>query len=170
MPARRSPDRKALSGTLRRDRMPRNPGARLLRLPRAPARLTEAARSHWHRVGKMAVSAGILRGTDLELLALLAEALATVEDAQSKLVVGVLITSRGAVKANPAIHVLRDARAVAIRALCEMGLTPRARVSVDADQGISRKALVDDRAGLIVDDDQDDLESYLARNPSRGHA
>lgn len=169
MPARRKTTReKALQGTLRRDRAPRNPGARLMSLPRAPTRLSAGARAHWRRVGQMAVRAGILTGCDVELLALLAEALATVADAQKHLAVGVLINSRGAVKANPAIHVLRDARAVAIRALCEMGLTPRARASVDA-RPQRRFDESEFPAGEKWSSDDDDLAGYLAGRP-RGNA
>jgi P27 family predicted phage terminase small subunit len=159
MTKRKPVELKILSGTNR----PRGVRADLLAaLPRAPARLNAAAKEHWARVGTVAVRASLIGEADLEVLALLCQALADA-DAAGALIEreGVTIVSgEGVIKANPAIGVLRDARQLSARLLSELGMSPRSREAVAPAPVKPWPPVAETKGG--ADDESDDLDAYLS--------
>lgn len=131
----RLPDaEKQARGTLRAHRAPVAASDLLQTLPEPPERLGEHARTHWWRIGRVAVEARVLGRRDLELLTLLAQTMALADAAEADLRERglVLHSAAGTAKSNPAAAVLRDARSLAARLLAAMALTPASRGSVAA--------------------------------------
>jgi P27 family predicted phage terminase small subunit len=120
---------KTLSGTVRRDR---NKGLRhgdpLGSVPPSPPNLSPAARRAWERLGGLTVEAGTLTRYDTELLALAARTTATCEELETQLAAdGVLLHSKGAIKAHPACAALDRSRSLLLKMLDSLGLSPAGR-------------------------------------------
>jgi P27 family predicted phage terminase small subunit len=125
---------KALSGSLRPDRMHGQRAAALTRLPAAPKTLTPTAREAWTRFGRSAMKLNTLTQFDLGLLELLSRTWASTLELERQLDRDglVLESDSGAKKAHPALQALDRARALAHRMLGDLGLSPpgRERISV----------------------------------------
>ena len=130
----RSTRQKLISATLRPDRMKRPQGIEpLVELPAAPPNLTLPASEAFARLGRLAVEAGRLTSADLELLTLAARTLASCETLEGQLnAEGVVVHSRGATKTHPALNALTQNRALLLRLLDSLGLTPTARERLSA--------------------------------------
>ncbi|WP_254608128.1 phage terminase small subunit P27 family [Burkholderia lata] len=124
---------KALSGTLRTDRL-KGIASKHLTVAPPPAGMSSRAATEWVRVAPLVVSLGLLSGSDLRALELLAETLAT--EAQLRETLDreglTIATGTGGSKAHPALRALSDARAQAARLLDAFGLSPRGRQAIDA--------------------------------------
>jgi P27 family predicted phage terminase small subunit len=134
MPNYRKPEsKKRVSGTFRRDRAKKAPsGEALASVPPAPDHLSPVARKEWQRLAPHLVKQGTMARADLRAFELLSEVLATSAQAQAVIAEqGLTIGTDGSVRAHPAIKILEQARAQAIRLLGEFGLTPRARGHVE---------------------------------------
>ncbi len=120
---------KLLTGTLRPDRMRRPPRIEhLTTLPSAPPDLTPAAIAAWERLGKLSIQAGSLTELDTELLCLAARTTATCAELEAQVASqGSLIASREALKANPALAALDRSRALLLKLLDALALTPGGR-------------------------------------------
>lgn len=125
---------KALSGTLRTDRLKGIASKHLAVAPPPPAGMSSRAATEWVRVAPLVVSLGLLSESDLRALELLAETLAT--EAQLRETLDreglTIATGTGGSKAHPALRALSDARAQAARLLDAFGLSPRGRQAIDA--------------------------------------
>ena len=136
MPKRKSDTLKLISGTSRRDRLPRSdPSLRLTEPPPPPSHLSERAAAEWNRLAQELVAAGVLTGGDLRSLELLAETLALEAEMRTLIAAeGATIPSAsgdGGRKGHPALKIATDARAQAIRLLEGFGMTPSSRQRVD---------------------------------------
>ncbi|MBV8589794.1 MAG: phage terminase small subunit P27 family [Acetobacteraceae bacterium] len=134
MPQRKSDTLKLISGTSRRDRLPRSdPTLRLTEPPAPPSHLSERAAAEWNRLAQELVAAGVLTGGDLRSLELLAETLALEAEMRTLIAAeGATIPSgEGGRKGHPALKIATDARAQAIRLLEGFGMTPSSRQRVD---------------------------------------
>jgi len=134
MPARKAAHLKAIAGTARPDRGAKaDPAARLVEAPKPPAHLSERAAVEWHRLAPAAVGLGTLSAADLRAFELLAETLATAEEARLTVAAEGYSTGTadGGRKPHPAVRVMETARAQAARLLDAFGLTPRGRQGVD---------------------------------------
>lgn len=120
---------KALSGTARKDRIKGfRDGAPLTSVPPAPPDLSTTAQSAWERLGRLAVEAGTLTRYDTELLALAARTTATCEELEKQLAAdGVLLHSKGSIKAHPACAALDRSRSLLLKLLDALGLSPAGR-------------------------------------------
>ncbi|MGN4108086.1 phage terminase small subunit P27 family [Burkholderia gladioli] len=126
---------KALSGTLRTDRLKGATAARqLVDAPAAPDHLSGRAKMEWDRIAPQAVALRILAESDLRGLELLAETLATEFELRATLArEGITIaTGTGSSKAHPALRALNDARNQSKQLLHVYGLTPLGRQAIDA--------------------------------------
>ncbi|HDR9189141.1 TPA: phage terminase small subunit P27 family [Burkholderia cepacia] len=125
---------KALSGTLRADRLKGVAADQLTVAPPSPDGMSSRAAAEWDRVAPLVVSLGLLSASDLRALELLAETLAT--EAQLRETLDreglTIATGTGGSKAHPALRALSDARAQASRLLDAFGLSPRGRQAIDA--------------------------------------
>lgn len=125
---------KALSGTLRADRLKGITTDQLTVAPPPPPGMSSRAAAEWVRVAPLVVSLGLLSASDLRALELLAETLAT--EAQLRETLDreglTIATGTGGSKAHPALRALSDARAQAARLLDAFGLSPRGRQAIDA--------------------------------------
>ncbi|KVO50994.1 phage terminase small subunit P27 family [Burkholderia stagnalis] len=125
---------KALSGTLRADRLKGIAADQLTVAPPPPDGMSSRAAAEWDRVAPLVVSLGLLSASDLRALELLAETLAT--EAQLRETLDregmTIATGTGGSKAHPALRALSDARAQAARLLDAFGLSPRGRQAIDA--------------------------------------
>ncbi|ABK08072.1 MULTISPECIES: phage terminase small subunit P27 family [Burkholderia cepacia complex] len=131
---RKSNATKALTGTLRGDRLKGVAAEQLDTAPPPPDSLSLRAVIEWQRVAPLVVSLGLLTASDLRALELLAETLAT--EAQLRETLDreglTIATGTGGSKAHPALRALSDARAQASRLLDAFGLSPRGRQAIDA--------------------------------------
>jgi P27 family predicted phage terminase small subunit len=120
---------KAVSGTTRRDRYRRGRSEdALTSLPTSPPELSSAAKAAWARLGQLAIQAGTLTRVDTELLALAARTTATCEELESQLAAdGVLLHSKGSIKAHPACAALDRSRLLLLKLLDALGLSPAGR-------------------------------------------
>lgn len=125
---------KALSGTLRPDRLIGTRVDALTRLPAAPRALSADARTAWARFGRQAIALGSLSEFDLGLLELLARTWASTLELERQLASDglIVVSDSGARKAHPALQALDRARALAHRMLGDLGLSPpgRERISI----------------------------------------
>ncbi|WP_175998501.1 P27 family phage terminase small subunit [Burkholderia stabilis] len=128
---RKSNTIKALSGTLRADRLKGIAAEQLDEAPPPPDGLSYRAATEWTRVAPLVMSLGLLIASDLRALELLTETLAT--EAQLRQTLDreelTIAAGTGGSKVHPA---LRDARAQAARLLDAFGLSPRGRQAIDA--------------------------------------
>jgi P27 family predicted phage terminase small subunit len=134
MPQRRPDALKVVSGTARRDRLPRSdPSGRLLKPPRPPAHVSELAASEWRRLAADLVESRVLATGDLRGLELLCQALVLESEMRSIIAAegATISTAEGGRKAHPALKAAMEARAQAIRLMQEFGLTPSSRQRVD---------------------------------------
>ena len=120
---------KLLSGTLRPDRMKRQPGTNLLtELPPAPPDLSPTALAAWERLGRLAIEARTLSKFDIEVLALAARTSASCELLEHQLSVdGLLIQSGGVTKSHPGVAALDRGRSLLLKLLDALGLSPAGR-------------------------------------------
>jgi P27 family predicted phage terminase small subunit len=125
---------KAISGTDRPDRRPKNdPAERLSTAPRAPKSLGQRATAIWRELSPVAVSLGTLRAADLAGFRLLCETLATAAEATETVATeGLTIETANGQRKHPCVAVMETARAQARTLLAEFGLTPKGRQGVDA--------------------------------------
>jgi P27 family predicted phage terminase small subunit len=135
MPMTKSRKQKQLAGTFRPDRSRNIHGVPGLRsVPRVPQDLPEGARTHWARVGKLAVSLGTLSEYDIPLLTLLSRTLASIDDLEAAVSRdGAIIESGDVRKAHPALAAADRSRLLAHRLLGELGLTPLSREKLSLD-------------------------------------
>ena len=131
---RKPTDMKLLSATLRPDRMKRiNRADVLTEPPPAPASLSPTAAAAFERLGTLAVAAKTLTALDVELLALAASTLSSCQSLETQLSAeGLLVESRGAVKTHPALSALTQNRALLLRLLDSLGLSPQGRERLPA--------------------------------------
>lgn len=122
---------KTLSGTVRPDRIGRSTidaADRMQALPAPPSGLSQRAQEAWQRLGTLALDAGTLTRFDTELLALAARTAASCEELESQLAAdGMLVDSKGTIKAHPACAALDRNRALMLRLLDALGLSPLGR-------------------------------------------
>ena len=165
--ARKSRNKHNVGGTFRKDRHGRTPiGARLMNMPKPPASLGADAIRYWRRLARLLIELGTIRRADLVSLELLCETLATIESARRTIEAeGVTVTSRGAVKAHPALQVLATARAQAAILLGAFGLTPAARSRVE-ELGV---AVDDDRTAAYFTDAASASRSSVRRKVGAPH-
>ncbi|MFP3506525.1 phage terminase small subunit P27 family [Burkholderia sp. SIMBA_062] len=131
---RKSNTTKALSRTLRADRLKGIAAEQLDEAPPPPDGVSYRAATEWTRVAPLVMSLGLLTASDLRALELLAETLAT--EAQLRETLDreglTIATGSGESKAHPALRALSDARAQSARLLDAFGLSPRERQAIDA--------------------------------------
>lgn len=131
---RKSTRSKAATGTLRLDRLHGGTVPALRRMPPAPATLSDSAKTAWRAFGKSAMNLGTLSAHDIALLELLARTWADCLALEAVLSAdGLIVESRGARKAHPALQALAQARGLAHKLLGDFGLSPpgRERISID---------------------------------------
>lgn len=131
---RKSNVTKALTGTLRADRLKGIAADHFDVAPPPPDGMSSRAAAEWTRVAPLVVSLGLLTASDLRALELLVEMLAT--EAQLRETLDreglTIATGAGGSKAHPALRALSDARTQAARLLDAFGLSPRGRQAIDA--------------------------------------
>ncbi|MEY4760794.1 MAG: hypothetical protein RLZZ200_650 [Pseudomonadota bacterium] len=129
---------KALTGTLRPDRLhsPSGSALPLQALPAPPKGLSAHALHAWEQSGTLAVQLGTLTPFDIPLLELTARTLGSVSELELLLrAEGMTVDGgSGGKKAHPGLAALDRARALSARLLSEFGLTPpsRERLSFEA--------------------------------------
>jgi P27 family predicted phage terminase small subunit len=100
----------------------------LTELPAAPPSFSPAATAAWERLGRLVIQAGTLTRFDTELLSLAARTTATCEELEAQLAAdGVLLQSKGAIKAHPAAAALDRSRTLLLKLLNVLGLPPADR-------------------------------------------
>lgn len=132
---RTSTARKALSGTLRADRLHVSHVEPLSRLPAAPKHLSADAVSAWKSFGARAIELGTLSRFDVGLLELLSRTWASVGQLEDRLQAdGLILESGDTRKAHPALAALSRERSLAHKLLSDFGLAPsgRERLSIPA--------------------------------------
>ncbi|MFL9979731.1 phage terminase small subunit P27 family [Paraburkholderia graminis] len=132
---RKSNATKAISGTLRTDRLKGAAAAeRMDKTPPAPGYLSARAKEEWARVAPQTVALQTLARSDLRALELLAETLA--DEATLRETIGreglTIPTGTGGSKAHPGLRALNDARMRSMQLLNAFGLTPLGRQAIDA--------------------------------------
>jgi P27 family predicted phage terminase small subunit len=137
IPARKSAASKALSGTSRpcRERAALELTAnRLIDVPKPPVGMTSAEKTAWGRFMPSIVALGTATAADIPALRLLAETLATADQAKKQLDRDglVLMNAAGGARSHPALEALGKARAQAERLMGHFGMYPRARNAVPA--------------------------------------
>ena len=107
-----------------------------LGIPRPPKNLDAVAVREWQRVTKELVTAGMLAYIDRAALAAYCQAWSRWEAAQAAVAViakqapllgGMVIQSRGILKQNPAVQIMKDAEISILRFAIEFGMTPASR-------------------------------------------
>ncbi|MBC7944348.1 MAG: P27 family phage terminase small subunit [Burkholderiales bacterium] len=129
MTQRASTQLKAIRGTQRADRAPKQTGGeRLTKAPPPPGNLSPAAAGEWNALADVLTRSGALVSSDLRPLELLCETLATETVLRAILKNGLMT---GLNKAHPAFRMQITTRTLAARLLTDFGLTPKARQAVD---------------------------------------
>ncbi len=102
---------------------------KVTKLPAPPMPLTKQATAYWKSVGTTLIAAHKLETGDLFALALLAGALADVDDCRATVkTTGYTVKgAKGAEKGHPASRQLTIAKAQAMQLLQQFGLTPATR-------------------------------------------
>lgn len=129
----------------------KDPSLRLkAEIPSMPGTLRDrVARDEWKRVTELLKGAGVLTRVDQRVLMLYADAFSVYREAMVDIKAnGLTYTSdKGNRLANPMTHVLQTARKDMLRYLQELGMTPAARVRVEA----------------LDDAEQDELGDFLSK-------
>jgi P27 family predicted phage terminase small subunit len=105
---------------------------------RPPANLAPAARRHWRELAKVLAERRVMTAGDRQVLALCCAALAAHDEAQAVLdekgSVYEAVTASGTVlyRPRPEARLAAAAWSRALQGLVQLGLTPRARVPVEA--------------------------------------
>jgi P27 family predicted phage terminase small subunit len=125
---------KRLSGSARRDRLPkRDLAARLIRAVPPPRGMSDRAKLEWRALMPAVLAIGTMSKADLRAFALLATTLAAESEAREAIERDgmVVVGGSGGRKSHPALKAAETARMQAMRLLESFGLTPRGRQSVD---------------------------------------
>ena len=134
--SRRSDELKLIEGNFRPHRardLPRFSA----KVPEPPATLSPAARKHWRELARALADRRTMTAGDRQTLALCAQALAQHDEAQAILTASgstyEAVTQSGTVlfRPRPEVRIAADSWARALRALIELGLTPRSRGGVE---------------------------------------
>jgi P27 family predicted phage terminase small subunit len=140
MSIRKSPARKQLTGTVRRDRPARKMAAASTNGAAAeppdeepPAHLSEGAAKEWRRLAPVARQLRTLTPSDYRAFEVLCDALATAGEGQATMAREgwTVSTADGGIKPHPAVRIMEAASNRAARLLDAFGLTPRGRAALD---------------------------------------
>jgi P27 family predicted phage terminase small subunit len=139
----------------RADRIPARPVDQTSGEPDVPANLDADARAEYDRITSELRSLGVLARTDRAVLGLYLDAWLARRDAERSIQsLGLILnTTLGGVKTNPAAAVASTSRALMLRILAELGLTPTARARLTSPVA-----------------PPDELDSFLAKAKAKGAA
>ena len=113
----------------------KEPGPRVIALPKPPAELSVAARKEWRRLGRQLIALGILTEIDTAAFAVFCQAWGRWLEAEANLKkYGLVIPINGELRLSPYLRIADTAMATILRAAPEFGMTASARSRIHVEQ------------------------------------